>query len=95
MKAAFKKHALDQLKESDCLNKEAFVLYRDNTASFAALAAQSSTLSMSHSALYDRDHPSMAGKTGDTPIFQELSDTEAAKLREQIGLHDWNSDDYQ
>lgn len=27
IKAAFKKHALDEIKEIDCLNKEAFRLY--------------------------------------------------------------------
>ncbi|KAG8908512.1 hypothetical protein FRB99_005872 [Tulasnella sp. 403] len=58
IKSAFKKHALDQLTEKDCLNKEAF-RHRESVASFAALALQTSGLSQSPSALYDRDHPHM------------------------------------
>jgi len=91
IKAAFKKHALDELKDKDCLNKEAFNLYRDNTSSFAALATQSSTLSQSHSALFDRDHPSMVSKVPpDAAEFKELTAEELGKLRDQLELEVWD-----
>ncbi|CAL1700996.1 unnamed protein product [Somion occarium] len=91
IKAAFKKHALDDIKEHDCLNKEAFRLYHDTTSSFAALATQSSLLSQSSSALFDKDHPSMAGKGSHSIQFRELKPDKLAALRKQIGLHEWET----
>ncbi|KAH8105975.1 UBC-like protein [Cristinia sonorae] len=92
IKAAFKKQALDNIKESDCLNKEAFRLYHDTTSSFAALATQSSMLSQSASALFDRDHPSMAGKGSHSIHFRELKPDQLATLRKNLGLSDWSED---
>jgi len=92
VKAAFKKHALDTIKESDCLNKEAFRLYRDTTSSFAALATQSAMLSQSSSALFDRDHPSMTGKHRDGVLFRELKQQQLAALRTKLGLREWNDE---
>jgi len=92
VKAAFKKHALDEVKEPDCLNKEAFRLYHDTTSSFAALATQSSMLSQSSSALFDRDHPSMNGKHRDGMLFRELKPQQSAALRKKLGLREWDEE---
>lgn len=91
IKASFKKHALDQIKEGDCLNKEAFRLYHDTTSSFAALATQSSMLSQTASALFDQDHPSMANTKGPphSLIFRELKPEQSEALRARLGLHAW------
>ncbi|GBE79617.1 putative protein crossbronx [Sparassis crispa] len=89
IKAAFKKHALDEVKEADCLNKEAY-RYHDTTSSFAALATQSSMLSQSASALFDRDHPSMAGKGTHSIQFRELKPEQLATLRARVGLKEWD-----
>ncbi|KIM90771.1 hypothetical protein PILCRDRAFT_1032 [Piloderma croceum F 1598] len=91
VKAAFKKHALDGIKDSDCLNKEAF-RYHDTTSSFAALATQSSMLSQSSSALFDRDHPSMNGKHRDGMMFRELKPQQSAALRTKLGLGEWDDE---
>ncbi|KAI0353511.1 UBC-like protein [Trametes cingulata] len=88
IKAAFKKHALDEIKEADCFNKEAY-RYHDTTSSFAALATQSSMLSQSASALFDRDHPSMAGKGSHSMQFKELKPEQLDALRKKLGLQDW------
>ncbi|KAI0796801.1 UBC-like protein [Abortiporus biennis] len=88
VKAAFKKHALDEIKDVDCLNKEAF-RYHDTTSSFAALATQSSMLSQSASALFDRDHPSMAGKGSHDITFKELKPEQLDSLRKKLGLTEW------
>ncbi|KAI0080882.1 UBC-like protein [Panus rudis PR-1116 ss-1] len=93
IKAAFKKSALDGIKEVDCLNKEAFRLYHDTTSSFAALATQSSALSQSRSALFDKDHPSMAGKGSHSIHFRELKPDKLAALRKQYGLSEWLEED--
>ncbi|KAG8806039.1 hypothetical protein FRC17_005204, partial [Serendipita sp. 399] len=90
IKSAFKKRALDQLKEKDCLNKEAF-RYRESTASFAALAAQSSLLSQSDHALYDQDYPSLTGKRHQSFTFHETSPDVLKGLREQLGLQEWGT----
>jgi ubiquitin-protein ligase len=87
IKAAFKKHALDEMKESDCLNKEAFRLYHETTHSFAALATQSSMLSQS-SAISDRDH--ISGRSKDGLLFQELALEQLSTLRSIVGLHEWD-----
>ncbi|KAI0307120.1 ubiquitin-conjugating enzyme/RWD-like protein [Multifurca ochricompacta] len=94
IKASFKKHALDQIKESDCLNKEAFRRvgwYHDTTSSFAALAIQSSMLSQTASALFDQDHPSMANAKGPphSLIFRELNREQSSVLRARLGLQAW------
>ncbi|KAH9900014.1 UBC-like protein [Cubamyces lactineus] len=89
VKAAFKKHALDDIKEADCFNKEAYRLYHDTTSSFAALATQSSMLSQSASALFDKDHPSMAGKGSHSMQFKELKPDQLDALRKKLGLQDW------
>ncbi|KAH9049735.1 UBC-like protein [Lactarius hengduanensis] len=90
IKASFKKHALDQIKEGDCLNREAF-RYHDTTSSFAALATQSSMLSQTASALFDQDHPSMANTKGPphSLIFRELKQEQSDALRARLDLHAW------
>ncbi|KAJ7937089.1 UBC-like protein [Mycena leptocephala] len=88
IKAAFKKHALDEIKESDCLNKEAY-RYHETTSSFAGLASQSSLLSQSAPALFDRDHPSLKGKPRDAMPFRELSPEQLQLQRSKIGLKEW------
>ncbi len=113
VKAAFKKHALDEIKDSDCFNKEAFRyvhaclecacvylvaarlvprLYHDTTSSFAALATQSSMLSQSASALFDKDHPSMAGKGSHSMQFKELKPDQLSALRTRLGIQDWEDE---
>ncbi|KAK7696001.1 hypothetical protein QCA50_000641 [Cerrena zonata] len=92
IKAAFKKHALDEIKEIDSLNKEAFRLYHDTTSSFAALATQSSLLSQSPSALFDKDHPSMAGKGTHSIQFRELKPEKLETLRKHIGIREWETE---
>lgn len=89
IKSAFKKHALDQLKEKDCLNKEAFRLYRESTAHFSGLANQSALLSQSDTALYDQDYPSLTGKRHASFRFQETKPEVLQSLREQLGLKEW------
>ncbi|KAF8897513.1 ubiquitin-conjugating enzyme/RWD-like protein [Infundibulicybe gibba] len=85
IKASFKKHALDKIQESDCLNKEAY-RYHNSPTSFGALAAQSSQLSQSNSALFDQDHPSMATQIHSTIDFAEMTAEELDKVRAEIGL---------
>ena len=65
-------------------------LYHDTTSSFAALATQSSMLSQSASALFDKDHPSMAGKGTHSMQFKELKPDQLAALRAKLGLQDWD-----
>ncbi|KAJ7700062.1 ubiquitin-conjugating enzyme/RWD-like protein [Mycena rosella] len=89
IKAAFKKHALDEIKEADCLNKEAYRLYHETTSSFAGLASQSSQLSQSAPALFDRDHPTLKGKPRDALPFRELPPEMLQTQRAKIGLKEW------
>ncbi|KAJ7744455.1 UBC-like protein [Mycena maculata] len=91
IKTAFKKHALDEIKESDCLNKEAY-RYHESTSSFAGLASQSSLLSQSAPALFDRDHPSMKGKPRDAMPFRELPPEQLQLQRKKIGLQECAED---
>ncbi|EPQ59219.1 UBC-like protein [Gloeophyllum trabeum ATCC 11539] len=91
IKASFKKHALDKLTEEDCFNKEAH-RYNDSTSSFAALATQSSMLSQSPSALFDHDHPSLAGRGRHTMTFRDLKPEEVSTLQSRVGLRPWNED---
>lgn len=69
------------------------VRYHDTTSSFAALATQSSMLSQSASALFDRDHPSMAGKGAHSMQFKELKPEQLSSLRAKIGLKEWDVED--
>jgi len=97
IKAAFKKDALDHLDEKDCLNREAFKLYRESPSSFVALARQTALLSQRDSALYDRDHPTAGHITrGASPQpsgiqFLQLDDNTLENLRRKVGLSDWSS----
>lgn len=63
--------------------------YRESTASFAALATQSSLLSQSDSALYDKDHPAMGGKGKQTFVFHETRTDVLVSMRERLGLKEW------
>jgi hypothetical protein len=65
--------------------------YHESAASFAALASQTSTLSLAPSALYDEDHPSMAGKGSYSLTFSEIKSDRLAALRSQLGLQEWES----
>lgn len=65
--------------------------YHDTTSSFAALATQSSLLSQSASALFDKDHPSMAGKGAHSILFRELKSEQLGSLRRKIGLEEWEN----
>lgn len=94
IKTSFKKDALNMIQEKDCLNKEAFRLYHENTSSFAALAAQTATLSQSKSALFDRDHPSLVGKGRDSVIFKEVPQEELSNARKALGLAEWNLEEF-
>lgn len=67
-------------------------LYHDTTSSFAALATQSSALSQSASALFDKDHPSMAGKGSHSMQFKEIKPEQLNALRTKLGLYDWEED---
>ncbi|KAL0949951.1 hypothetical protein HGRIS_009974 [Hohenbuehelia grisea] len=88
VKAAFKRQALDQIKDFDCLNKEAF-RYHEQTSSFAALAKQSALLSQSPSALFEKDHPSMGGVARDSLHFRKLKPAQLQEYRAKLGLSDW------
>lgn len=46
-------------------------------------------LSLSASALYDTDHPSMMGKVRDGLMFQELDAKQLQEERAKIGLKEW------
>jgi hypothetical protein len=46
-------------------------------------------LSQSASALFDKDHPSMAGKGSHGMLFRELKPDQLAALRKQLGLKEW------
>ncbi|KAJ7276357.1 ubiquitin-conjugating enzyme/RWD-like protein [Mycena haematopus] len=95
IKAAFKKQALDGIRESDCLNKEAYRLYHETTSSFAGLASQSSLLSQSAPALFDRDHPTLRGKPRDALPFRELAPDQLQTMRTKIGLKEWQKEPQQ
>jgi len=64
--------------------------YHDMTSSFASLATQSSVLSQSPSALFDRDHPSIATKGRDGMSFREQPLTQLNALRKKLGLEEWD-----
>lgn len=48
-------------------------------------------LSQSASALFDKDHPSMAGKGSHGMLFRELNSEQLDTLRKQLGLKEWNN----
>ncbi|KAI0684777.1 UBC-like protein [Cytidiella melzeri] len=75
IKALFKKHVLDNVEEVDCLNKEAFW--------------SPSMLSQFASALFDKDHPFMAGKGSHGMLFCKLKPDQLASLCKQLGLKEW------
>jgi hypothetical protein len=58
-------------------------------SSFVALARQSSELSQASTALFDQDHPSMAGKGSYNLVFSEIKPERLATLRSQLGLEEW------
>nr|GAT59410.1 UBC-like protein [Mycena chlorophos] len=89
IKAAFKKHALDEIKEVDCLNKEAF-RYHESTSSFANLASQSSLLSQSAPALFDQGRTTSKGTPRDALTFVELTPAQLAAQRSRMGLKEWD-----
>jgi hypothetical protein len=66
--------------------------YRDSTSSFAALANQSSMLSQSSSALFDRDHPSMIGRSRSSIHFRDLAPEQLSAMRAEIGLQEWDEE---
>lgn len=47
-------------------------------------------LSQSASALFDKDHPSMAGKGSHGMLFRDLKSEPLSLLRETLGLQDWD-----
>ena len=49
-------------------------------------------LSQSASALFDKDHPSMAGKGSHSMQFKELKPEQLGALRAKLGLRDWDDD---
>ena len=60
--------------------------YQKSPASFEALARQSAMLSQSDSALFDSDHPSLAGKVLDGITFKELTRDQLDQVRTKCGL---------
>jgi len=54
---------------------------------------QTSGLSQSTSALYDRDHPHMAGKTQGGFVFRSIPESELKVLRDRIGLQKWEENE--
>jgi len=89
IKIAFSEDGLNKLKEADSVNKEAFSLYQKSRSSFEALAQQSAMLSQSDSALFDGDHPSLAGKVLDGITFRDLPQDQLEQVRARIGLQKW------
>lgn len=47
-------------------------------------------LSQSASALFDKDHPSMAGKGLHGMLFRDLKTEQLTNLRNSLGLQDWD-----
>ncbi|KAJ7591066.1 ubiquitin-conjugating enzyme/RWD-like protein [Mycena floridula] len=87
LKAAFKKHALDGLKDHDCLNKEAFRLYHESTQAFANLATQSTQLSQTHGTLF---HPSQTIKPVHGIQFREMKPQQLDAARTKLELSEWD-----
>ncbi|KAF8639896.1 hypothetical protein AX17_001148 [Amanita inopinata Kibby_2008] len=91
IKTAFTTDGLDKFKEVDSVNKEAFK-YQKSPASFDALAKQSAMLSQSDSALFDSDHPSLAGKVLDGITFRDITQDQLEQVRTEVGLQGWNNE---
>ncbi|GAA5826077.1 hypothetical protein JCM3770_000978 [Rhodotorula araucariae] len=84
VKGAFKRKALEGVREALCANVEAYHLYREQTAVFARLAGQSARLSSAPSALY-APPPARSEGAPVTPIrFRPLEAGEEDKLRAEI-----------
>ena len=47
-------------------------------------------LSPSASALFDKDHPSMAGKGAHSMLFRELKPDQLSGLRKKVGVEEWD-----
>ncbi|KAL5536139.1 hypothetical protein ACEPAF_4244 [Sanghuangporus sanghuang] len=96
IKVIFKKDALDNIKESDALNKEAF-RYRDSTQSFAALATQSAMLSQTAPALFENAHSSARKSQAQIHdiVVRESREEELDPFRTKLGLHPWARSDEQ
>ncbi|KAJ4489918.1 UBC-like protein [Lentinula aciculospora] len=88
IKAAFKRSVLDKIEEADCLNKEAYK-YHESTTSFAALAIQTSSLSHSDTALYNKDQSSSKMKPVHAMHFSKLKAKAMKEEREKLGLKEW------
>ncbi|KAJ3853838.1 UBC-like protein [Lentinula lateritia] len=91
IKAAFKRDVLDKIEEADCLNKEAYK-YHESTTSFAALATQTSSLSHSDTALYEKDQLSSKTKPLHAMPFSKLKTKTLKEERERLGLKEWKMD---
>ncbi|BGP36197.1 hypothetical protein JCM10450v2_000095 [Rhodotorula kratochvilovae] len=84
VKGAFKRKALEGLREALCANVEAYHLYRDQTPVFARLASQSALLSSSSSSLYNPP-PARSESAPVTLIrFRRLAEGEEDKLRAEV-----------
>ncbi|KAF8830546.1 hypothetical protein HHX47_DHR2000969 [Lentinula edodes] len=91
IKAAFKRDVLDKIEEADCLNKEAYK-YHESTTSFAALATQTSSLSHSDTALYEKDQLSLKTKPLHAMPFSKVKAKTLKEERERLGLKEWKMD---
>ncbi|KAJ3742664.1 UBC-like protein [Lentinula detonsa] len=91
IKAAFKRDVLDKIEEADCLNKEAYK-YHESTTSFAALATQTSSLSQSDTALYDKGQFSLKTKPAHAIHFAKLKVKTLKEERERLGFGEWQLD---
>jgi len=98
IKSVFKKDILDRLDQGDAFNHEAFRIYKESNASFAALARQTTDLSQRDSVIYDNEespsmrvsrkrHLSRPPRSGLS--FTPLDDVTLKGLRTQLNLTDW------
>lgn len=87
-------NGLQSVSSSNMLSilSSSYPSYHNSTSSFAALATQSSLLSQSASALFDRDHPSMTEKVSDGINFRELTPAQLQKCRSSLGLKEWSEE---
>ncbi|KAG8879891.1 hypothetical protein FRB97_001309 [Tulasnella sp. 331] len=86
IKYVFKKKTLDNPTPSSYSS-----LYRESISSFAGLAAQTSKLSRSQSALFERDQPQtlLGGAHDDGIVFRQLNDTTLNRMRQQLKVQKW------
>lgn len=66
--------------------------YHESTSSFSALATQSSQLTRSESALYDKDNPSFTGQLIGGLTFQKLPPEKLREYRQKLGLREWTDE---